>query len=81
LETKVIGEGNNAKKGVTNPRISEEQEVAKEIMEILESSEVITGVLEKIDILVEKANESILTIQVNTSKEQIEEEVVVIGAK
>ncbi len=55
--------------------------MAKEIMEILESSEVITGVLEKIDILVEKANESILTIQVNTSKEQIEEEVVVIGAK
>jgi hypothetical protein len=82
LEIEVIGEGNNAKKGVANPRISKEQEVAKEIMELLiESLEVTTSVLEKIDISVEKAEESILAIQVNTNKEQTSKEVVVTGAK
>ncbi len=82
LEIEVIGKGNNAKKGVENPRISKEQEVAKEVMELpTESLEVTTSVLEKIDISVEKAEESILAIHVNTNKEQTVEEVVITGAK
>ncbi len=82
LEIEVIGKGNNDKKGVANPRISKEQKVAKEVMELpIESLEVTTSVLEKIDISVEKAEESILAIHVNTNKEQIAEEVVVTGAK
>jgi len=44
------------------------------------SLEVITCILENIEILVEKIEESIPVIQVNTNKEQTEEEVVVIGA-
>jgi hypothetical protein len=37
--------------------------------------------LEKIDILVERIEKNIPTIQVNTNEKQIKEEVVVIGAK
>jgi len=43
--------------------------------------EVTTNVLEKIDILVKKAKESVPTIQVNINKEQTEKEVVNIGVK
>jgi len=55
--------------------------VSKEIMEVqVNSLEVITCILENIEILVERIEESIPVIQVNTNKEQTEEEVVVIGA-
>jgi len=82
LEIKATGKGNNANKGVANLGISEEEEVAKEAMEVqVEYSEVTTSVLENINIPIERIEESILAIQVNTNEEKIEEEVVNIGEK
>ncbi|CAK9237859.1 unnamed protein product [Sphagnum troendelagicum] len=82
LEIKVIGKGNNAKQGMANTRIFEEKEVAETTMEPqTKFLEVTTSVLEKIDILVERAYGSIPAIHVNTNEEQIEEEMVVIGTK
>jgi len=59
-----------------------EEEVAEVAMDIqTKSLEITISILENIDILVEIKKESIPSIQVNTNEEQIEEEVVIIGAK
>lgn len=82
LEIEVSGKGNNANKGVVNLGIFEEEEMTKEAMEVqAEYSEVTTSVLENINIPIERVEESILVIRVYTNEEQIEEEVVNIGAK
>jgi hypothetical protein len=63
LEIETIGKGNNVEKGVANPKIYEEEEMVKAIMELqTKSLEVTTSVLEMIDEPVERAEESILTI-------------------
>jgi 2-hydroxy-3-keto-5-methylthiopentenyl-1-phosphate phosphatase len=63
LEIEVIGKGNNVKKGVVNPRISKEEEMAKVTMEVqAKSLEITASVLEKINILVEREEESVLAI-------------------
>jgi hypothetical protein len=82
LEIEAFKEGNNVEKGLENLGISKEEKVAEVAMEVQEKfMEVTTSILENIDILVERANIIIPTIQVNNNEEQIEEEVVVIGAK
>ncbi len=82
LEIEANGKGNNANKGVANLGVFEEKEVAKEAMEVeVEFSKVTTSVLENINILIERVEKKIPTIQVNTNEEQIEEEVVNIGVK
>jgi hypothetical protein len=63
LEIEVIGKGNNAEKGVANPRISKEEEMVEVALELqTESLEVTTSVLEKIDIVGAKEEKGILTI-------------------
>ncbi len=55
LEIEVIEESNNAKKGVANLKISNEEELVEVAMEIqAKSLEITTNVLEKNNILVEK---------------------------
>jgi hypothetical protein len=75
LEIEAIKEGNNANKGVANPGIFLGRSVKRN-----------NGSTSKLSrsynmyFVVERIEESIPVIQVNTNKEQTEEEVVVIGA-
>ncbi len=63
LEIEATGKGNNANKGVANLRIFEEEEVAKEAMEVqVDYLEITTSVLENINIPIERVEESILAI-------------------
>ncbi len=56
--------------------------MAKVTMEVqAKSLEITASVLEKINILVEREEESVLAIQVNTNEEQTKEEVVVTRVK
>ncbi len=75
LKIEANGEGSNAKKGVANLGISEEKKVVEATLEVT------TGVLEKIDISIERTEENILAIQMNINEEKNKEEVVVIRIK
>jgi hypothetical protein len=82
LEIEATKEGSNVDKWVANLGTFGEEEVAEAIMEVqAESLEVTTSILDNINILVERTKESIPSVHVNTNEEQIEEEVVVTGAK
>jgi hypothetical protein len=63
LKIEAIGKGNNVKKGVINPRISKEEEMVETTMEVqVNALEITASVLEKINILVEREEESVLAI-------------------